>query len=322
MRLPMRLSRRLSAAVAAGAAVAVLTGCAGAPEEPVAEVTSSPSPEPPNLVEVFRAAAVDTEAARASRYTLTTATTVNGTEVVFSGEGIYDWTTETGRVTYEVPAGEVQQRVLGAHLYLALPQQPDVFFDLPTADVAASPVGGTIEPTAQLHMLAAVTEAEVVGRQQVRGTPTTQYRGTYDMPRALRGAQGLQQPALRSLLGPAAGAATAPYDVFIGDDGLLRRLQQTIEVPPSPDTGGQTLTVTTTLDLYDFGIDVRVGRPADKAVRDGKPILEALRQALPQPSPVPSPPPVDPLPETPPSGSPPAAPVPSPPAAVASPPAG
>lgn len=288
----MRPSRRLSALLAGGAAVALLAGCTGEQPAPAAMASPSPSPSPeaPNIGALFRAAAIDTDEQRSSRYSLTTATTVNGTDVVFSGEGIYDWSADTGRVTYDLPIGQVQQRVLGAHLYLALPQQPEVFFDLRTADVAASPVGGTVEPTAQLHMLAAVNEAEVVGQEQVRGEPTTHYRGTYDVARALRGAQGLQQQALRSLLGAAASMPEAEYDVFLDRDGRLRRLEQSLEVPASAQTAGQTLTVATTLELYDFGIDVRVGRPADAAVRDGAPILAALRQALPKPTPQPSPP--------------------------------
>ncbi|MBW3652107.1 MAG: hypothetical protein KY433_00665 [Actinobacteria bacterium] len=63
-----------------------------------------------------------------------------------------------------------------------------------------------------------------------------------------------------------------PFDVFVGDDGLLRRLQQTVEVP----SAGQTLTVTTTLELYDFGIDVKVLPPPAAAQRDGAPLLAAL----------------------------------------------
>jgi hypothetical protein len=277
--------RRPLSALLVGAVL--LTGCSlGAADEPVA--AGSPSPDL-NVGATFRAAAADTDAAASSRYTLTTATTVNGTEVVFSGEGIYDWATDTGQTTYDVPVGKVLQRLLGPDLYLALPQQPEVYFKLKTADVATSPVGGTIDPSAQLHLLAAVEQAEVVGEEEVRGEPTTHYRGTYDVARALRGARGVQQPALRSLLGVAATADEASYDVFLDEQGLLRRLQQTVEVPASTATAGQELTVTTTLELYDFGIEVTVRPPAGADVRDGAPLLAALRAALPKPSPQPSP---------------------------------
>ena len=269
--------RRLPALLAAAA---LLAGCSsGGDGQPVAE--QSPAP---NIGAMFRTAALDTDRAGSSRYTLTTATTVNGTEVVFTGEGIYDWSTDTGQTTYDVPVGKVLQRLLGPDLYLALPQQPDMFFKLRTSDVATSPVGGTVDPSAQLHLLAAVEQAEIVGEQEVRGEPTTHFRGTYDVARALRGARGVQQPALRSLLGLAADARQASYDVYLGEDGLLRRLQQTVEIPASEETANQELSVTTTLELYDFGIDVTVIPPAGARVRAGAPLLEALRSALPKPT--------------------------------------
>lgn len=272
----MRLRRRLPALLAGAV---LLTGCSLVDGE-----ESTTSPAALNIGATFRAAAADTDAAASARYTLTTATTVNGAEVVFTGAGIYDWSTDTGQTTYEVPVGKVLQRLLGPDLYLALPQQPKVFFKLKTADVANSPVGGTVDPSAQLHLLAAVQQAEIVGEQEVRGEPTTHYRGRYDVARAIRGARGVQQPALRSLLGLGATATSSSYDVFLDEQGLLRRLQQTIEVPASASTGDQGLKVTTTLELYDFGIEVKVQPPSGGSVRDGAPLLAALRAAMPKPT--------------------------------------
>jgi len=249
------MSRALGGAVT----LALLVGCTAGDEGPVA----APSPSGPTPPQLVRAAALTTDLEGSSRYTLTTATTVNGAEVVLTGEGMFDWTADRGETTYDVPVGTVLQRLLGPDLYLSLPQQPKVFFKLKTADVAASPVGGTVEPTAQLHTLAAVAAAEVVGQEEVRGEPTTHYRGTYDVARALRGARGLQQAALRSSLGAASSVTEAPYDVYLDDDGRLRRLQQTVEVPIAAADGEESaLTVTTTLELYDFGIDVMVVPPA------------------------------------------------------------
>lgn len=282
----MRLHRRPPAlAAAVAAALALTTGCTSdAPAESAAAASPSPSEPPP--ASLVREAAFVTDDAATSRYSLTTATTVNGAEVVFKGEGIYDWGKDNGQTTYDTPVGTVRQRLVGPDLFLNLPQQPTVFFKLKTADVANSPVGGTVDPTAQLHALAAVSEAEVVGEEDVRGEQTTHYRGAYDVTRALRGARGLQQAALRSSLGPAAAAVTsAPYDVFLDDAGRLRRLTQTIDVP----SGGQTLTVTTTLELYDFGIPVRVMSPPGANQRDGAPLLAALRKALPAPAPAAAP---------------------------------
>ena len=273
----MRLHRRTPALVAFAAAVALLAGCSDEAKKPLAV----PSPTGPPADSLVRAAAAKTDDQSTGRYSLTTATTVNGAEVVFAGEGVYDWGRDNGQTTYDTPVGKVQQRLVGPDLFLNLPQQPNVFFKLKAADVATSPVGGTVDPTAQLHTLAAVAEAEVVGEEDVRGEKTTHYRGTYDVARALRGARGLQQAALRSSLGAAAtGVTQAPYDVFLDAEGRLRRLTQTIEVPGKD----QTLKVTTTLELYDFGVPVVVMPPPGATQRDGAPLLAALRQALPKPT--------------------------------------
>lgn len=279
----MRLHRPLTALLAGSAAVALLAGCSEARDP--AQATSG---EPVNVGALFRQAAVDTDAAGSSRYQLITTTKVNGVDITFSGEGIYDWSTDMGQTTYDIPVGKVLQRLLGPDLYLALPQQPKVFFKLKSADVASSPVGGTVDPSAQLHLLAAVETAEAVGEEEVRGEPTTHYRGTYDVARAIRGGRGVQRPALTSLLGVAKDMKQASYDVFLDEDGLLRRLQQTVQVPASEATGGQELAVTTTLELYDFGIEVKVLPPPGAAVRDGAPLLAALRSALPRPTPKPT----------------------------------
>ena len=283
----MRLPRRLTALLVAGAFVALVTGCAPDADESQAE----PSPSGPSAVSLLRAAAAATELQGSARYVLSTATRINDQDVVISGEGVYDWKALKGRTTYVIPVGKVEQRLLGGTLFFVLPQQTGVFFSIPTAQVALTPLGGTVSPTAQLAALAEVTEAEVVGDQEVRDVATTRYRGSYDVPAALQRAQGVQRHALRSSLGAAVDLPQMPFEAFLDEDGLLRRLSQTVEVPASPATNGQVLTVTTTLELYEFGLDVVVPGPPAEAIRDGAPLLVALRSALPTPTPAPVPPP-------------------------------
>lgn len=281
----MRLPRRLSALLVAGVLAALAAGCAPDADAPQA----APSPSGPGALALLRAAASATELQGSARYVLSTATRINDQDVVLSGEGVFDWKALKGRTTYVIPVGKVEQRLLGGTLFFVLPQQAGVFFSIPTADVALTPLGGTVSPTAQLAALASVTEAEVVGQEEVRDVPTTHYRGTYDVPAALQRAQGLQRHALRSSLGAAVDLPEMPFEAFLDEDGLLRRLTQTVEVPASPTTNGQVLTVTTTLELYEFGLDVIVPGPPGAAIRDGAPLLVALRSALPTPTPAPAP---------------------------------
>lgn len=274
----MRLPRRLSALLVVGALTALVAGCGSeAPAEPQA----APSPVRAQPVSLVRAAAAATDAKGTARYVLSTSTRVADQDVVLSGEGVIDWKNRKGRTTFVIPAGAVEQRLLVDDLFFVLPQQEGIFFRIPTAEVVATPVGGTVEPTAQLHALAAATEAEVVGEEEVRGERTTHYRGSFDVARALELAQGPQRAALQSSLGAASGLATLPFDAYLDEGGLLRRLTSTVEVPASPATGGQPLTVTTALELYEFGVKVYVPGPPGDMIRDGGPLLAALRTALP-----------------------------------------
>lgn len=273
----MRSTCRLPALLVAGM-LWLLVGCGAGPGG--REPASTPSGTAEALSAV-RDAAAQTDAEGSARYVLSTATRVGGQDVVLAGDGAYDWGTGKGRTTYEIPGGRVEQRLLGDSVFFVLPQQPGVFFRVPTAQVAATPIGGTVDPTAQLLALAAADSAERLGEQQVRGEPTTHYRGRYDLARAVELAEGTQRDALRSSLGAAAGVAPVPFDAYVDDDGRLRRLTQTVEVPTSPPVDGEALSVTTTLELYDFGTDVVVPGPPADMIRDGAPLLAALRTALP-----------------------------------------
>ena len=272
----MRPSRPLAAALALTAALA-LSACS---EEPAAAPVPAPSPSAPSGASVLRASAALTTLAGSGRYDLRTATTVNGQEVVLAGDGVYDWAGRRGRTTYRIPVGAVEQRLLDQDLFFVLPQQAGVFFKVPSAQVAATPLGGTVDPISHLAALSAAGEVERVDEQEVRDTATTHYRGTYDVAAAIAAADGLQKDALRSSLGTAAGVTTVPFEAWVDADGYLRRFEQVVALPGTPESGGQDLEVRTTLELYDFGLDVVVPGPPADMIRDGAPLLEAIRSSL------------------------------------------
>jgi hypothetical protein len=94
----------------------------------------------------------------------------------------------------------------------------------------------------------------------VRGAPTTHYRATVDLRRletqAPPGKEGEWQSYVQSL---AAGIGTneVPVDIWVDDEGYVRRLRQEYPLPGSDGT----LTTTVTTELYDFGVDVDVQVP-------------------------------------------------------------
>ena len=287
----VRPSRPLAAALALSAALA-LPACT---EEPAAAPAPSPSPTAPSGASVLKASAALTTLVGSGRYELRSATTVNGQDVVLAGDGVYDWSAHKGRTTYRIPVGAVEQRLLGSDLFFVLPQQAGVFFKVPAAQVASTPLGGTVDPISHLAALSAVGDVERVDEQEVRGTATTRYRGDYDVAAAVAAADGLQKDALRASLG-AAPVTRVPFEAWVDADGYLRRFEQVVALPATPATGGQPLEVRTTLELYEFGLDVVVPGPPADMIRDGAPLLEAIRTSLSRiappaasPAPVPAP---------------------------------
>lgn len=93
------------------------------------------------------------------------------------------------------------------------------------------------------------------GTATIRGVRTTRYRGEVDIA-ALAGGASSQGGAALQL------GRTLPVAVYIDDDDLLRRL--TIEI-----RAVGRFSVTYTTDIYDYGDDLRITRPAANTVKQG-----------------------------------------------------
>lgn len=143
----------------------------------------------------------------------------------------------------------------------ALGRAPDDWASARLSEVAASDSAAdndtlalVLDPLGPLDLLRHPVDAvETVGRDEVRGTGTDHLRARLDLTDG--GAD--EQPA-GSFEGRlvAAGVETLPVEVWIDDDGVVRRLLVTV------DAGG---TMTTTFELFDVGtpVEVSVPDPAD-----------------------------------------------------------
>jgi hypothetical protein len=111
---------------------------------------------------------------------------------------------------------------------------------------------GSQDPTKALQMLESVGNVTKVGTATIDGVDTTEYSGTIDVKK------------VAALLGPAqskalaqANVSTIPIDVWVGSDGLVRRIHENF----SYATGGAQTTTDLTVDLSDFGTKVSVQPP-------------------------------------------------------------
>ena len=121
--------------------------------------------------------------------------------------------------------------------------------------------GSQLQPSDLLGLLrsegAKVTR---VGAATIDGAATTHYRVTIDVAKALQ-SKGLTSPLLGGI---AAQMPKLPEDVWIGNDGLVRRLGVSYDLSQS----GERAHVGMTMDLYDYGAQVTIAAPSSGDVFD------------------------------------------------------
>ena len=116
-------------------------------------------------------------------------------------------------------------------------------------------------PVDVLDLLRASGDVTKAGSETLDGVATTHYHATVDLEKALT-TKGIPQDTVQRLLD--AGAPTElPVDVWIGDDdGLVRKVQSTYDVP----SGGESVKTVTTVNLSDWGTTVSVDTPPSDQV--------------------------------------------------------
>jgi hypothetical protein len=203
-------------------------------------------------------------------------------------EGVFDTKTKRGEMTMtmdlsaisggdQLPAGAGREHVIldGLTFYMS---SPLFSANLPAGkkwlkldldklgksvgiDFGSLTQGAGQDPTQSLNYLKAASgDVTKVGSENVRGEPTTHYKATIDFNRVPDSAPADQRAAMRKSIRQIiklAGASTAPMEVWIDKDGIVRRMSTTI----ATKIGGQRGTIRQRMELYDFGTKVDVQVP-------------------------------------------------------------
>ena len=112
------------------------------------------------------------------------------------------------------------------------------------------------DPTQALQMLESVGDVQKVGTAQVGGVDTTEYSGTIDPQKVIAKFPGTGLEKYSKQL----GTQQIPVQVWIGGDGLVRKLHESFAV------GASSLDMT--FSLSDFGTPVTVTPPPADQVTD------------------------------------------------------
>lgn len=210
-----------------------------------------------------------------------------GQATTVRGEGVTDYATGASMMVMHFPdptGGEIEleTRTIGGFLYQRLPEPmrgavapgastPWVKIDLRQRGGSAD-VTGTGSESALASLRAISNDVETLGDEDVRGVPTTRYRATVDYDKAIEKATGERREEMIEARGRI-GSSVMPIDVWIDDDGLLRRTRVDMSAAmeaaqrETGSTAARGSSVFTT-EFYDFGVEVDVVAPPDSEVTD------------------------------------------------------
>jgi hypothetical protein len=228
-----------------------------------------------NAVDPVAQAATKTAAAGTMQVAMTGKVSAAGQEIPLDGTGVFDLKHKRGfmEMTTSVPGkGEVKIEELldGLVIYIrsdaitaGLPGGKHwVRFDLEALgrkqgfDLGQLQQlgGGGSDPTQWLGYLKKAGSVDLLGSQEIHGTPTTHYRATIDLDKVADGA-GDAASSVRQLE-QVTGTKALPTEVWIDGQGRVRR--QAVDISVSQPTA---MHMQFTIDFERFGIPLDLHNP-------------------------------------------------------------
>jgi hypothetical protein len=247
-----------------------------------------------NLDPVASAATLTSDAGSA-RLGFSMSMKADGRTLKLDGAGIFDFDESRGTITMDasgmLPAGSgdgrLELRMIGSMIYMKLPAalgaglggKPWVAVDVAKTLKAAglggiNPTSLQQDPTQTLRLLrASSTNVKEAGTARVRGVATTRYTAKLDLRKSIEASGeelGLNEQERAQLrraaeqMSTQAGLKTIPIEIFVDQEGLLRRMRMTMK----SSIAAAPFALTQTTDFYDFGVAVHVEAPPESQVLD------------------------------------------------------
>jgi hypothetical protein len=136
-------------------------------------------------------------------------------------------------------------------------------------DLGALQSAGSSNPTDTMRWLNAAGDVKKLGSATIRGTRTDHYSAVIDLTKVVAKLPASQREAARNQIAQLrqlGAPRRLPTEVWVGDDGLLRR--QALTIRQALPGGAGRMTMRMVVDLHDYGIAVRVHRPDPSDVYD------------------------------------------------------
>lgn len=290
--------KRVVAGVAVVSAAALVAGCGGgggtavggaaAPADPVAAALAAPD---------------TTKAAGSSRVAATMTSRTSGgpagsDSFDMATDGVYDYARQIGEFEPPRVTGDTMGLTFGRSIiarnvaYEEVPGQPGRWTRADFSSIVNTPIGQQ-DPAAQLELLRGVAAGGVreAGTETVRGAQTRHLAVTIDpkklaADRSVVVSGGILEQAMKML-------SPFPADVWIDDEGRVRRLTVTIDVAGADldpkalgldgldaatqarleeSLAGMHSSVGVGIEYFDFGVGVDTQEPAAAQVTERSPL--------------------------------------------------
>jgi hypothetical protein len=243
--------------------------------------------------EVLTAAATKTQDAKSSKMAIdiSVAGQTSAEQVRITGEGAFDYAGRKGNLALQLPlSGEggpltrIDSVIVGDVVYQHFPAELGanlptgktwIKLDLKQLGDSNVAQGQSSDPTQALRFLRGVSgEVTEVGKENIRGEETTHYKATLDLRKAAE-ESGKDRASIDELI-KQLGASTIPADIWIDEDGRMRRMRYEVDVKgaAAAQQGGQAK-VAVGLELFEFGTEVKVTPPPADQVADASGLLGA-----------------------------------------------
>jgi hypothetical protein len=135
------------------------------------------------------------------------------------------------------------------------------------------------DPAAYLSLMTGATEdITEVGTEEIRGEKTRHFKMTVDTSKVEEFAPPEMQEASKALL-QQYGNVKMPAEVWIGEDDLPRRILITMDPSSIPEAAGMGAgPITTSIDMFDYGVAVDISIPPAEDTFDFAELLENMPQ--------------------------------------------
>lgn len=235
-------------------------------------------------------AATKTTESGSARFAMTMTMKGGPQEVTVDAEGAMEFASQKVAMTMNLgdlgaQAGmdKIEMMSEGQTIYMKFPNYEQLRLPTPWLKMDLSALTGvpgmeslsqlnSNDPSRTLEMLRGVSEeVEEIGTEDVRGTSTTHYKANLGLKKAIAAIPEEDRAALEKQF-EQLGTDTVPTDVWIDDEGLLRRQTSTIDLTKAQGAaagGGEAPTeMVMEMELFDFSAEVDVEAPPKGEVTD------------------------------------------------------